>query len=58
MESTVKAKDGKILKVITQQYQIGLYVAIYDGNTCIDQFGLNVTEQEFHNSLKGKVKKI
>ena len=54
MSSLVK-KGEKILKVTTQQYEIGLYVAVYDGETCIDQFGIDIPEAKFHKNLKKKV---
>ena len=43
-------------KIITQQYEIGLYVAVYDlDNRIIEQFGIDTNnEKEFHESLQKK----
>ena len=45
-------EDGKMLDIVTQQYQVGLYVAVYDGKRCIEQYNLDVPEEEFHKHLK------
>jgi len=45
----IKLKNGKLITVAIQQYQVGLYVCIYDDDTgrMLDQFGLDVSENDF-----------
>jgi hypothetical protein len=64
MITTVICK-GKKLKIITQKYEVGLYIAIYfPDNPIPDQMGFQVEELQFHNDvrngkfLKGKVRVI
>ena len=42
VSATIKDADGNVkLNVVTQFYQTGIYIAIYDGNSSMpDQFGL------------------
>ena len=49
---TIIEDEGNELKVITQQYVSGLYVAIYKGDELVDQFGLEETEEDFHRELR------
>lgn len=54
-----KFKDGdKTIKIVTQQYEIGLYVAIYENNNddFIDQGYVDMTEEEYHKGLREKYK--
>ena len=46
------------LKIVTQKYKVGLYVAIYDNDTgrLIDQFGVDKNEEDFHKILREKYK--
>jgi hypothetical protein len=64
MITTVILK-GKELKVITQQYVVGCYVAVYKQDHAIpDQMGIDIPEKDFHIEVrngkffKGKVKVI
>lgn len=56
MMSLVKNSEGQKRKIITQQYDIGLYVAVYDMDSRIlEQFGLDCdNESEFHEGLENK----
>ncbi len=44
-------------KFITQQYEVGLYVAIYKNSLIDNQFGIDDTEAEFHKSLRENMEK-
>lgn len=54
-----KFKDGnKNIRIVTQQYKVGLYVAVYDNDSgaFISQFGVDMPEENYHNTLKEKYK--
>ena len=54
-----KFKDGdKNIRIVTQQYEVGLYVAVYDNDSgaFLDQFGIDMPEEEYHNTLREKFK--
>lgn len=54
-----KFKDGnKNIKIVTQQYTVGLYVAVYDNDsgTFLDQFIIDMAEEDYHNTLREKYK--
>lgn len=54
---TVFKDKGKIVKITTQQYSVGLYVAIYtEGNSHPVQFGSTLTEEKYHLELRKKLK--
>jgi len=42
---------GKI-EIVTQQYQLGLYVAIYKNKRLINQFGSNLKEVAYHRKVR------
>ena len=48
----IKTKDEEILDIYFQQYETGLYVAIYLDGQIYDQFGFNGTKEEFITYLK------
>jgi len=48
----VKTKEGKVLDVATQPYEIGLYVCIYENGRMVDQFGLDMSQEKFIKSLQ------
>ena len=54
MTTTLKDKQsGKILSFTTQQYEVGLYLAIYTkGEAIPQQTGLNIDEIKFHKKLR------
>lgn len=54
-----KFKYGnKNIRIVTQQYKTGLYVTVYDNDsgTFIDQFSIDMAEEDYHNTLKEKYK--
>lgn len=54
-----KFKNGnENIRIVTQQYEVGLYVAIYndDSGAFISQFGVDMPEEEYHNTLREKYK--
>ena len=54
-----KFKDGnKNIRIVTQQYEVGLYVAVYDDDSgaFLNQFGVNMPEEDYHNALREKFK--
>lgn len=54
-----KFKDGdKNIKIVTQQYEVGIYVAIYenDNGDLIDQDCVDISEEEYHKWLREKYK--
>lgn len=54
-----KFKDGdKNIRIVTQQYEVGLYVAIYenDNGNFIDQACIDMPEEEYHKWLREKYK--
>lgn len=48
--------SGKTIKVITQQYEVGLYVAVYENDVFVDQFCLEDSEEEYHKKLREEYK--
>lgn len=44
MRTVIKNKELGNIEIITQQYQVGLYVAIYKNKRLINQFGSNLKE--------------
>jgi hypothetical protein len=47
----IKHNDN-ILDIAIQQYEIGLYVCIYQDGRMVDQFGSDLTEAKFIEKLK------
>jgi len=50
--------NDKNIRIVTQQYEVGLYVAVYDDDSdaFLDQFGVNMPEEDYHNALREKFK--
>ena len=57
METKFRDCD-KNIRVVTQQYEVGLYVAVYDNNSgaFLDQFGIDMQEEDYHNALRERFK--
>lgn len=54
---TVICNEGVTEIIITQKYEIGLYVAVYDEDYRIKhQFGVNDEEESFHQKLRDAYK--
>ena len=54
-----KFKDGnKNIRIVTQQYEVGLYIAVYDNDNgyFITQGSSNESEEEYHKRLREKYK--
>ena len=59
MAKITRFKDGnKNIRIVTQQYEVGLYVAVYDDKSDIflNQFGIDIPEEEYHKMLREKFK--
>jgi len=58
MTTTFKVKKtGKTLSIITQQYECGLYVAVYTkGQQIPEQSGSTMKQDVFHRKLRGTIK--
>ena len=48
--------DSK-MKIITQQYQIGTYVAVYKDGKMVDQGTSELSEEKFHEKLRKNLNK-
>ena len=49
----VKTKDkGEVLDIAIQQYEVGLYVCIYQGGRMVGQFGSQMSQDAFVKKLK------
>lgn len=48
------SEESSIVRFVTQAYEVGTYVAIYeDGRSIpVDQFGISATELEFHREIR------
>lgn len=51
MRTVIKSKELGNIEIITQQYTLGLYVAVYKDKRLIDQFGTNLKEAAYHRIL-------
>lgn len=56
-----RVRDNNVkrnIRIVTQQYEVGLYIAIYDDDSgaFISQFGVDMPEEEYHNILREKYK--
>lgn len=56
MRTVIKNKEFGNIEIITQQYQLGLYVAIYKNKRLINQFGSNLKEAAYHMCYSTKDK--
>ena len=54
MVTRIKRQDGGIDRIVTQQYEVGLYVAVYDDKSgeFKDQFALECKEEDYHRFLR------
>lgn len=52
MRTVIKNKELGNIEIITQQYKLGLYVAIYKNKRLINQFGSNLKEAAYHRKVR------
>ena len=52
MITVINDKELGKVEIVTQQYQVGLYVAIYKNKRLINQFGSNLKETAYHRILR------
>lgn len=58
MITVIKNKELGNIEIITQQYGLGLYVAIYKNKRLINQFGSNLKEVAYHRKVRIRAIKI
>lgn len=58
MRTVIKNKELGNIEIITQQYRLGLYVAIYKNKRLINQFGSNLKEVAYHRKVRIRAIKI
>ena len=44
--------DGKVLDIAIQQYEVGLYICIYENSRMVEQFGSQLSQEKFIKSLQ------
>lgn len=52
MITIINDKELGKIEIVTQQYQVGLYVAIYKNKRLINQFGSNLKEVAYHRKVR------
>lgn len=52
MITIINDKELGKIEIVTQQYQLGLYVAIYKNKRLINQFGSNLKEVTYHRKVR------
>lgn len=52
MRTVIKNKELGNIEIIIQQYQVGLYVAIYKNKRLINQYGSNLKEVAYHRKVR------
>lgn len=52
MITIINDKELGKIEIVTQQYQLGLYVAIYKNKRLINQFGSNLKEVAYHRKVR------
>lgn len=52
MNTIIQTPEGDKFKIITKQYSTSLYVAVYDKHGIVEQFGSDMSEDDFHNKLR------
>lgn len=52
MITIINDKELGKIKIVTQQYQLVLYVAIYKNKRLINQFGSNLKEVAYHRKIR------
>lgn len=56
MTTTIKTKAGPKLRFVTEQYVVGLYLAVYkEGESIPEQTYLNVEQVKFHKDIRAAV---
>lgn len=55
MITVINDKELGKVEIVTQQYQVGLYVAIYKNKRLINQFGSNLKEVAYHRKVRIRV---
>lgn len=58
MRTVIKNKEFGNIEIITQQYGLGLYVAIYKNKRLINQFGSDLKEAAYHRKVRIRAIKI
>lgn len=58
MRTVIKNKELGNIEIITRQYGLGLYVAIYKNKRLINQFGSNLKEVAYHRKVRIRAIKI
>lgn len=58
MITVINNKELGKIEIVTQQYQLGLYVAIYKNKRLINQFGSNLKEVAYHRKVRIRAIKI
>lgn len=54
MRTVIKDKELGNVEIITQQYESGLYVAIYNNKELVTQFGSKLKERTYHINIRVK----
>lgn len=52
MITVINDKELGKVEIVTQQYESGLYVAIYKNKRLINQFGSNLKEVAYHRKVR------
>lgn len=52
MITVINDKELGKVEIVTQQYQVGLYVAIYKNKRLINQYGSNLKEAAYHRKVR------
>jgi len=60
MLTTIVTKDKKhTFKIITEQYEVGLYIAMYfDDKSMPNQGASQLSEEEYHKKMRKKAEKL
>lgn len=54
MFTEIKNKDNNIIKIVTQNYLISTYVAIYLNKNIISMFTISISEELYHKNTRIK----
>lgn len=52
MITIINDKELGKIEIVTQQYQLSIYVAIYKNKRLINQFGSNLKEVAYHRQVR------
>lgn len=47
--------EAEVYDILTQQYEVGLYVAVYQKGRIVDQFGTQATAEEFYKEMESSI---